>query len=98
MKQASQGVQVVLHRYLVDPLQVLIQASCGIIDISACPADELDVLLIASLVLLAVFRAEIAGEHYYPVCVENMTFLAPSCLPTLETDFWWHMFKLPVVF
>ena len=56
-------VRVVQHRYLVDPLQVLIQASCGIIDISASPADELDVLLIASLVLLAVFRAEIAGEH-----------------------------------
>ena len=56
-------VRVVQHRYLVDPLQVLIQASCGIIYISASPADELDVLLIASLVLLAVFRAEIAGEH-----------------------------------
>ena len=48
MKQASQGVQVVLHRYLVEPLQVLIQASYGIKDISASPADELDVLLKAS--------------------------------------------------
>ena len=91
-------VRVVQHRYLVDPLQVLIQASCGIIDISASPADELDVLLIASLVLLAVFRAEIAGEHNYRVCVENMSYLAPSYLTILETGFWWHMFKLPVVF
>ena len=41
-------VRVVQHRHLVDPLQVLIQASCGIIDISASPADELDVLLKAS--------------------------------------------------
>ena len=45
MKQASQGVQVVLHRYLVEPLQMLIQAICGITDISASSADELDVLL-----------------------------------------------------
>ena len=45
-----QGVRVVQHRYHVEPLQVLIQASCGIIDISASPADELDALLKASLV------------------------------------------------
>ena len=38
-----QGVRVVQHRYLVEPLQVLIQASCGIIDISASPAYELDI-------------------------------------------------------
>ena len=41
-------VRVVQHQYIVDPLQVLIQASCGIIDISTSPADELDVLLKAS--------------------------------------------------
>ena len=75
----------------MEALEVLIQASCGIIDISASPAYELDVLL-------EVFRAEIAGEHNHRVCVENMSYLAPSYLPTLETGFWWHMFKLAVVF
>ena len=48
--------------------------------------------------LLEVFQAEIAGEHNHRVCVENMSYLAPSYLPTLETGFWWHMFKLAVVF
>ena len=43
-----QGVRVVQHRYSVELLQVLIQAGCGIIDISASPADELDILLKAS--------------------------------------------------
>ena len=42
--------------------------------------------------LLEVFRAEITGEH------NHMRYLAPSYLPTLETGFWWHMFKLAVVF
>ena len=41
-------ILIVLHQYLVKPLQVLIQASCGIVDCSADPADELDVLLKAS--------------------------------------------------
>ena len=45
---AGQGVRVVLSRYLVEPLQVLRQASCGIIEISASPADELNVLFKAS--------------------------------------------------
>ena len=48
--------------------------------------------------LLGVFRAEIAGDHNHFVCVENMSYLAPSYLPTLETVLGWHMFKLAVVF
>ena len=48
---ADQSVLVILHRYLVEPFQVLIQASCGILNLYADPADELDVLLKASHVM-----------------------------------------------
>ena len=86
----------------MEPLQVLIQASCGIIDISASPAVDLTSSSKPpksreAPFLLELFRAEIAGEHNHRVCVENMHYLAPSYLPTLGTGFWRHMFKLAVV-
>ena len=56
---AGQGVRVVLHRFVVEPLQVLIQASCGIVDIFTEPADELPFLLEvlqASIITMCIQR------------------------------------------